>query len=119
MSDSNFNWAEFYMEFADKLLEYKDNRKELIDKIYNIYSTIDVNLAKLEGDDEGNPIKPYDIDPFTVFALFNKNITRENRLSIIEAIKEEFSISKSSIECSKSNLFPTKKPGNSLSKSIS
>ena len=93
MSDSSFNWSEFYMEFADKLLEYRDNRKELIDKIYNVYSTIDVNLAKLEGDDEGNSIKPYDIDPFTVFALFNKQITHSNRLTIIDGLKKEFSIS--------------------------
>ena len=39
MSDSSFYWSEFYMEFADKLLEYKDNRKELIEKIYNSYFT--------------------------------------------------------------------------------
>ena len=95
MSDSSLNWSEFYMEFADKLLEYKDNRKELIEKIYNSYSTLDINLAKLEEDDEENSIKPYDIDPFTVFALFNKQITAENRLSIIEAIKNEFEISAS------------------------
>ena len=24
-----FDWINFYSEFADKLLEYKDNRKEL------------------------------------------------------------------------------------------
>ena len=29
----NFEWTNFYMEFANELLKYKDNRKELIDKM--------------------------------------------------------------------------------------
>ena len=34
MSAKNqFDWISFYEEFADKLLAYKDNRQELIEKI--------------------------------------------------------------------------------------
>ena len=29
----NFDWTNFYMEFANELLKYKDNRKELIEKM--------------------------------------------------------------------------------------
>ena len=28
-----FKWVDYYEEFASKLLEYRNNRKELIDKI--------------------------------------------------------------------------------------
>ena len=38
--DDNLNWTNFYMEFADKLLEYKDNRTELIQKIQKVYGNI-------------------------------------------------------------------------------
>lgn len=33
----DLTWVNFYMEFADKLLEYKNNRKKLIKKIYNLF----------------------------------------------------------------------------------
>ena len=90
---NNKEWVNIYQEIANKLLEYKDNRKELIDIIYNIFSKIEgVNLAKLEDDGEGNSIKPYDIDPFTIFALFNKTLSWDKRIKIIQGFKDEFSL---------------------------
>lgn len=82
-----FDWINFYSEFADKLLEYKDNRQELINKIKRVYATINIKVPKLESGDE-----IIDIDPFTVFGLFNKGITNENRIAIINGIAEEFGI---------------------------
>ena len=32
-----FKWVDYYEEFASKLLEYRNNRKELIDKIVKVY----------------------------------------------------------------------------------
>ena len=58
----NFDWVDFYMEFADRLLEYKDNRKELIAKIRRVYDG--TKVPTVLGDDIG---------PFTVFALFNRS----------------------------------------------
>ena len=58
------DWIDFYMELADKLLPYKNDRKNLIDKIKRIYSNINIHLPKLETD---NNI--VDIDPFTIFGL--------------------------------------------------
>ena len=88
----NIDWTEFYMEFADKLLNYKNNRTQLIQKIQKVYEKININLPTLEKDIDRNTIIPYDIDPFTIFALFNKGITDENRIKIVNGIKEEFSI---------------------------
>ena len=65
---NQFDWVDFYKELAEKLLKYKDNRKELIKKIQNIYDVAGLNLPKLDSDN-----KIYDIDPFTVFGLFNKS----------------------------------------------
>ena len=82
-----FIWIDFYMEFATKLLASKNNRKELIEKIQKVYKVIGIRLPKLE-----NTIMPVDIDPFTVFGLFNKGITDSNRKKILGGIKSEFDV---------------------------
>ena len=82
-----FDWIDFYMELADKLIPYKNDRKNLIKKIKTIYSTINIRLPKLEEDN--NLI---DIDPFTIFGLFNKGITTANRIAILQGFAQEFSI---------------------------
>lgn len=92
MDYDNINWTDFYMEFADKLLEYKGNRSLLIKKIQNVFKKLNMILPTLEYDAEGKSIVPYDIDPFTIFALFNKQISPENRINILNQIKEEFQL---------------------------
>ena len=92
MNQSEIKWTDFYMEFAGKLLEYKDNRIELINKIQKVFDDLRMNLPTLERDDDGNDITPFDLDPFTVFALFNKQISAETRMNIINQIKKEFSL---------------------------
>ena len=82
-----FDWINFYSELATKLLSYKNDRKTLIEKIKSVYTSIDMKIPKL---DSGEEI--IDIDPFTVFGLFNKGITNSNRLSIITGIANEFGI---------------------------
>lgn len=80
-------WVNFYMELADKLLPYKNDRKTLIGKIKAIYTALNMRLPKLE---ENNNL--VDIDPFTIFGLFNKGITNENRISILRGFAQEFSV---------------------------
>lgn len=85
--DSRFEWIEFYTEFATKLMAYKNNRERLISKLQNVYKIINIKLPKLDNSDI-----PIDIDPFTVFGLFNKGITDANRKKIISGIKSEFEV---------------------------
>lgn len=82
-----FIWTNFYMEFASKLLEYRDNRAILLKKIQGVYVNRGMKLPKL--DKKGIP---NDIDPFTIFGLFNKRITDANRVMILEGIALEFGI---------------------------
>lgn len=83
-----FKWTEFYSEFADSLLQYADKRDDLINKVKEIYIRANMKLPTLEKD---NNI--VDIDPFTVFALFNKNIKDESRIILLKQIKDIFGIS--------------------------
>ena len=69
-SNKQFDWVEFYQEFADKLLPYKNNRQELIAKVRQVFQKTGFKLPTLERDN--NAI--IDIDPFTVFGLFNKSV---------------------------------------------
>ena len=93
MSTSNqFDWIPFYEEFADKLLAYKDNRQELIEKIKHVYEITRIKLPTLERNENGDN-EIVDIDPFTTFGLFNKGITDANRVKICTAIKDLFEVS--------------------------
>ena len=82
MKNQKYDWKEFYQAFAKRLLDFKDDRSDLIDKVKRIYSSTGIKLPTLEKDNQ-----MVDIDPFTVFGLFNKSQMREeNRIKIITAI---------------------------------
>lgn len=83
-----YDWINFYEEFATKLLPFKADRKALIQKIYAVYNKAGVSVPKLESGDE-----IIDIDPFTVFGTFNKGITNANRIAILNGIASVFGIS--------------------------
>lgn len=86
--DKQFQWTNFYMELASKLLEYKDKRKELLDILKDIYKTLDMNYPfKEKGQDDYE-----DICPFTVFASFNKRMNDVNRIALLEEFAKRFSV---------------------------
>lgn len=87
MDRNQLTWVAFYMEFATKLLPYKNDRKSLIAKLQGVYQEIDMKFPKMESD--GTVI---DIDPFTVFGLFNKGITNDNRKLILSGMAKAFDI---------------------------
>ena len=82
-----FAWVDFYQEFADKLLQYKDNRQELIAKVKQMFEITGINMPLLEADNQ-----IVDIDPFTVFGLFNKKLSDANRSAILSAFANLFEI---------------------------
>jgi 5-methylcytosine-specific restriction protein B len=83
-----YDWVPFYKECAIKLLEYKNNRQDLIEKVKSIFSETGINLPTLER--ENNIV---DIDPFTVLGLFNKSsMKQENRIKIISSLSKQFYI---------------------------
>ena len=94
MLKNEYDWTDYYQEFADKLLDFKDNREVLIKKIFSSWDNIsnlipEFNLKKpiIEENKEDE-----DIDPFSVFALFNRGLKPENVKAILTSFKKEFSI---------------------------
>lgn len=81
----NYEWVNVYTRLADKLLEFKQNRPALIEHIKNAFAAAEMNLPLLE--EKGKELT--DICPFTVFGLFNKLMTDDNRKKILRAILRE------------------------------
>ena len=88
----SFQWIEFYMEFADKLLIFKNNRASLLKKIQETYSNLGMQLPTLERDDDGTVNNLKDIDPFTVYGLFNKGIKDETRIKIAKKLGDALEV---------------------------
>ncbi|MFB9974289.1 AAA family ATPase [Allobacillus sp. GCM10007489] len=88
MSSNKLPWITFYMEFADRLLNYKNNRQELLRILRNSYDKLNL---KYPFTDKGEPID--DMCPFTVFGSFNKGITDNNRYKIANEIGSQIGVS--------------------------
>ena len=85
---NQFDWVDFYKEFANTLLQYKDNRGILIEKVEKIYGLTGIDMPTLERNKH-----LVDIDPFTIFGLFNKrSMTVDNRNKIISTVANLFDI---------------------------
>ena len=76
-TDSQYSWPRFFMELADKLLAFKDDRQALIATLQHVYAELGMDLPTL---DSGGI--PTDIDPFTVYGLFNRGLTDNKRRAV-------------------------------------
>ena len=85
-----FDWIPFYTELAQKLLEYKNRRNELIEFIfaedglrdYSDYLHLQDKTQKID-----------DIDPFSFIGMFNRGkLATEKRRTISQRIKDKFSL---------------------------
>ena len=82
----SFTWIPFYTEMAEKLLEYKDNRKELVKIVYGMDEE-DVSFFK---DDRKNNFK--DLHPFALFGIFNRQILPYKKIRICTYLKDKLQI---------------------------
>ena len=86
-----YTWIPFYKELAQKLLQFRNDRQPLIDWIYsNIKSEY---IKHLKDAPDGRRVA--DVDPFTVFAIFNRGITHDKRVEICQTFKDYLNVSAS------------------------
>lgn len=83
---TSFTWIPFYTEMAEKLLEYKDNRKELVKIVYGMDEE-DVRFFK---DDRKNNFK--DLHPFALYGIFNRQILPYKKIRICTYLKDKLQI---------------------------
>lgn len=84
-----FTWIPFYKEFANKLLKHRNDRQTLLKLIYENEDYFKIDYLH---DKNGEHDKCKDIDPFTTIGIFNRGITKENRIKAVEKFKELLSI---------------------------
>lgn len=79
-----YRWIDFYQLLSFKLLKYKNNRGVLFEKLKKEFLNSDIVLPYFFKNDFN------DIDPFTIYALFNSNSKQRN--IIVNIIKTVFDI---------------------------
>jgi 5-methylcytosine-specific restriction protein B len=82
-SPHRFRWASFYLAIADALRTHRHDRQPLIRFLQEAQSRVE-GLNLLSGDQFSDGRKAFvaDIDPFTLFGLFNRGIRDSNRQAI-------------------------------------
>ena len=89
MDNNKFTWVPLYMELASALLRFKEDRSELVKWIYDdlgqIKSVNGNSLTNYLHMKDGSQIE--DIDPFSVYGIFNRGLTWENRTEILRRFK--------------------------------
>lgn len=90
--DSKFTWVPLYEELAQALLRYKEDRTELVEWIYEDLSKVTradgQSLVAYLKQKDGSRI--FDIDPFSVFAIFNRSTSWDNRTELLTHFKKKF-----------------------------
>ena len=84
-----FTWIPFYKELAQKLLQFRNNRKPLVDWIYG---NIDGSLIRHFKDAPDGRRVP-DTDPFTVMAIINRGIAYNKKVELCKQFKSFLDIS--------------------------
>jgi 5-methylcytosine-specific restriction protein B len=80
--DLRYAWTAFYAEFADRLLEWRDRRGELVAAVHAVAGRAKAmgNLTDRYPDGHTGPLE--DICPFTTMGLFNRPLTDTHRQTI-------------------------------------
>lgn len=78
-AERRFEWTRFYQAFADKLLEHRADRSELVKGLKKLSARYDW-LGYLEDTfEDGSRGFIEDVCPFTVFGIFNRGLKDETR----------------------------------------
>ena len=84
----SFTWIDFFEELADKILNFRNNQKGLIEVLRRT-DMFDKGLT--DRDSDGNYFPMEEIDPFTFFSLLMK-YGFDKRIIIFEFLKTELEI---------------------------
>lgn len=86
--DNNIDKRNFYEIFAEKIIEYKNNQKELVDKLKESFREAGLDFP------ENGPWSIKDkIDPFSAIEIIHRS-GKNNREKLIETVKNKFEITK-------------------------
>jgi len=87
-----FTWIPIYQELANEISNWENKQTELIDFLSELSSRGFVITPLNDKDEEGQRFLVKEIDPFTFMGVFNRQITEDNRLKILKAMKSYFNL---------------------------
>ena len=85
------NWTHFYEAIADALLQYRYDRKPLVEAIADIAlrrPELPFAITDQFADGSTGPLR--DICPFTAMGIFNRSLTDANRIAIAAELTNFF-----------------------------
>jgi 5-methylcytosine-specific restriction protein B len=91
MSDQ-FTWISFYKELAEELIEWQSRQDELTGFLEELRARDFIVTPLMDKDGEGAVFLLEEIDPFTFFGVFNRQIKEENRIAILLEMKRFFNL---------------------------
>lgn len=93
MSDEKrYEWTRFYEAIADRLLDFRGKRTELVEGIYGIAAQVG-GMSHLQDhfrDGKTGPLR--DICPFTTMGVFNRGISNTNRKIVCAGLAKLLSV---------------------------
>lgn len=89
---NQFTWTEIYQELATTLLSWQERQTELIAFLDGLHKEGYVVSSVQDKNRDGERFLLTEIDPFTFFGVFNRQIKDENRIAILAQIKQHFQL---------------------------
>lgn len=82
-----FAWAAFYEEFASKLAQFSEQQSIVLQKLRDAFSSSEQIIPRLSNDGKLDVI-----DPFTVYAMFNRTEGFDKRSELATQLKAQFEV---------------------------
>ena len=93
MAKTQFTWIPIYTEMAHAILQYRTRQGELIQVLLDLQSS-SLPVGGIQDQmNKGVQTLMKEIDPFTFFTAFNRKTTNQNRMKILERLKQFFQLS--------------------------
>ncbi len=87
-----FDWIPFYRALATELQHYRDRQAELIEFLHTLHTEGLIGISFDDQESGGNRFRLREMDGFTFFAMFNRQIASSKRIAILHRIQQYFHI---------------------------
>lgn len=89
---NQFTWVDIYQELATALLAWEDRQADLIAFLDNLHEQGYTVTSMQDKNRDDERVLLTEIDPFTFFSAFNRQIKDDNRIAILAQVKKHFDL---------------------------
>src|SRR5262249_33301513 len=93
MTDAaKFTWIPFYEQLADRFVAFRDRQRGVLALLTDLKASGRPRSVLEDKDESGARMPLAEIDPFTFFGTFNRGITEDARIRMLERLKNVFGV---------------------------